>query len=140
MSENIFEVATRNKIRFTTSKGTLSVEDLWDLPLTSTKSVSLDSLAVDLQKQINATSEVTSFVQSSNTRVINQGLQLQFDLVKHVLDARVAQNAAASARAATAALRQKALAELERRKEAAYTTMSDDELISLAGGASVTPV
>jgi hypothetical protein len=34
---NIFEQATRAKIRFSTPVGMLSVEDLWDLPLTSTQ-------------------------------------------------------------------------------------------------------
>lgn len=29
--ENLFEMATRNKLRFPSTKGELSVEDLWDL-------------------------------------------------------------------------------------------------------------
>ena len=30
-TENLFEMATRNKLRFPSTKGELSVEDLWDL-------------------------------------------------------------------------------------------------------------
>ena len=30
-TENLFEMATRNKMRFSSTKGELSVEDLWDL-------------------------------------------------------------------------------------------------------------
>lgn len=30
-TENLFEMATRNKMRFQSTKGELSVEDLWDL-------------------------------------------------------------------------------------------------------------
>lgn len=30
-TENLFEIATRNKMRFQSTKGELSVEDLWDL-------------------------------------------------------------------------------------------------------------
>ena len=30
-TENLFEMATRNKLRFSSTKGELSVEDLWDL-------------------------------------------------------------------------------------------------------------
>lgn len=42
--ENIFEFATRNKVRFS-FKGLISVEDLWDLSLTN-----LDSIYKELNK------------------------------------------------------------------------------------------
>ena len=51
---NLFEVAARKKYRFDSQKGLLSVEELWDLPLQSTKSVSLDSIAIALNKEIKA--------------------------------------------------------------------------------------
>ena len=36
---NIFEQATRAKIRYHSPNGLIGVEDLWDLPLTSLNSV-----------------------------------------------------------------------------------------------------
>lgn len=51
---SIFQQASRSKLRFATQLGNLSTEDLWDLPLTSVKGVSLKSIATDLQKQITA--------------------------------------------------------------------------------------
>lgn len=83
---SIFEQAVRNKVRFATSKGSVSVEDLWDMPLTSKTKFNLDTLAQALHRQLQDTS-VESFVTKTNT--INKGLQLQFDLVKHVIEVKL---------------------------------------------------
>ena len=48
---NIFEVATREKYRFP-YRGSISVEDLWDLPLTG-----LDSIFKTLNKQVKQSQE-----------------------------------------------------------------------------------
>ena len=37
VANNLFERATLLKLRFTTEYGMISVEDLWDLPLTTTR-------------------------------------------------------------------------------------------------------
>ena len=52
---NIFEQASRNKLRFDTNiKGVISTEDLWDLPLTSdTGRVNLDDIAKALYALIS---------------------------------------------------------------------------------------
>ena len=57
---NLFEIASRNKLRVPTTKGDLTVEQLWDLPLKSANGLSLDSIAIALNKQLE--SSATSFV------------------------------------------------------------------------------
>ena len=48
MSE-IFMKATQKKLRFDSTQGLLTVEDLWDLPLTGTnKKANLDDIAIGL--------------------------------------------------------------------------------------------
>ena len=42
--EDLFAKATRDKVKFVTVKGEISIEDLWDLPLTSEKGFDLDSI------------------------------------------------------------------------------------------------
>lgn len=87
---NMFEHATRNKVRFPTTKGMISVEDLWDLPLfsRSANSVTLDQvarkLAVDLSDQEKLTSYVTT---NSNDKVVRE-LQQKLEIVKYVIDVR----------------------------------------------------
>lgn len=90
----MFEKASRQKLRFDSVKGQLTAEDLWDLPLTSsTGRASLDDVARALHRQLKNGDDV-SFVnkeQKSDTTV-----QLKFDIVKHVIDVRLAENEAAS--------------------------------------------
>jgi hypothetical protein len=84
---NIFEIASRQKLRFETAVGMISTEDLWSLPLTSNSKVSLDSLAVALNKELKGSEE--SFVTSTKK---DEVLKLKFDLVKHVIDVRMEEN------------------------------------------------
>lgn len=84
---NNFEIASRLKLRFETAVGMISVEDLWSLPLTSNSKVSLDSLAVALNKELKGSEE--SFVTSTKK---DEVLKLKFDIVKHVIDVRIEEN------------------------------------------------
>lgn len=91
---NVFEQATRRKIRFDSPKGLLSVEDLWDLPLTSQSGkANLDDIAKTAHRQLKESSTVVSFV--NPTAGTDEELQLRFDLVKYVIDVRVAERTAA---------------------------------------------
>lgn len=87
---NIFEQASREKLRFETAKGYITTEDLWSLPLTSrsTASVSLDDIAKSLNKQIKESSE-ESFVVKRST--VNELLTLRFEIVKHIIAELLAQ-------------------------------------------------
>lgn len=88
----MFEKASRLKLRFDTPKGALSVEDLWDLPLTSTKGANLDDLARNLDTDLKSGAGV-SFVQK--TTAVNDVLKLKFDIVLHVINVRIIENEAA---------------------------------------------
>jgi hypothetical protein len=93
MSDIMFEKANRMKLRFDTPKGQLSAEDLWDLPLTSpTGKANLDDIAKDLFRQLKDDGNV-SFVQPSVTT--DKTIQMKFDIVKYVIDVRVAERDAA---------------------------------------------
>lgn len=123
---NIFERASRLKLRFTVGNGTIVAEDLWDIPLTNQRSGwSLDSIAKSLHKELKEMDEV-SFVE-----IVRKGdtpTQLKFDIVKHIIDVRLAENAAAATKRATAERKQKLLEVLARKQDANLEASSEEEI------------
>lgn len=94
--ETIFEKATRNKLRFETTLGMLSTEQLWDLPINKEGSKKdLRTLAESLQSQLNEEpkSELDFFKTTTSKDPI---LQLKFDIVKHIVITKVAEAEAAT--------------------------------------------
>lgn len=85
--EKIFETATRLKVRYQTQNGILMVEDLWDLPLDSKVKASLNSIAIQLNRQIKDSGE-ESFIGKSK---VDPVLQLKFDIVKYVIDTKLSE-------------------------------------------------
>lgn len=122
---NLFEQATRAKLRFESNKGLLSAEDLWDLPLTSAKSVSLDGIARALHRQLRSGDDI-SFVNPGTTA--NVADQLRFDIVKHVIDTKMAENAAANDAANRKEKKQHLLGIIAQKEGEALTALSVDDL------------
>lgn len=88
----MFEKASRLALRFESNKGQLMVEDLWNLPLTSTTGkANLDDIARALHKQLKNDDDV-SFVDVAKKS--DATVQLKFDIVKHIIETRLAENAA----------------------------------------------
>lgn len=83
--EKMFEEALREKYRFNTTKGLLSVEQLYDLPLTG-NTTNLDDLAKQLHKAIKETEE-TSFVKKETRK--NTILKNKFDIVLHIINVKL---------------------------------------------------
>lgn len=78
----MFEKASKMKLRFDTTRGPVSVEDLWDIPLTRSTGPSLDDIAKDLNRQLKAAAEESFVVKSTKP---NQILQLKFDIVREII-------------------------------------------------------
>lgn len=79
----MYKKASQQKLRFITSVGTLSVEQLWDLPLKE-----LDSLAVGLEKSYKTSSD-KSFLVAKTSK--NKTIKLRFDIVLDILNTKVEQ-------------------------------------------------
>ena len=122
---NIFEQAARKKFRFDSSKGQLTVEQLWDLPLTG-NGVNLDDIARGLFRQVKETDSEVSFVKPAVKS--DASLQAKFDIVKHIIDVKVADRDAAEKAAATRAKNQKIMALIDQKQDEKLSSASIEEL------------
>ena len=121
-----FEQATRRKFRFNTSKGPITVEDLCDLPLTATNNrPNLDDLAKDLNEQLKSSARV-SFVRK--TPDVDESAQLAFDIVLHIIKTKLDEQEAARKAADAREQKQKIMALIEQKKDAALSASSLEEL------------
>lgn len=122
---NLFEIASRNKLRVPTTKGDLTVEQLWDLPLKSAKGLSLDSIAIALNKQLE--SKATSFVdevqapESSNTKVL-------FDIVLYIISVRKAEAKQAQEQAAKQSQLKFLKGLRDRKRLESFESLSEEEI------------
>jgi len=127
---NIFEQATKAKLRFSTTAGNISVEDLWDLPLTSARRLNLHHIALELQTAIDKqpTKALDFF---SAVAVSDPLLQLRFDIVKHIVITKVAENQAKSEQAAKDSQREQIKALIVEKKQEDLKSKSVEELEAL---------
>lgn len=119
---NIFEAATRAKLRFSTAVGWIGVEDLWDAPLAR-----LDRIAIDLHGALKT--ETISFVDDEVKG--DAKAQLAFDVVKWVIDVKKVERKAALDAKAKRDEKQKLLAALARAEDRQLEGKTADELRAL---------
>lgn len=128
---SMFEQAARLALRFNTPKGEATVEDLFNLPLQSnTGKANLDDIAKSLHRELRATNETQSFV--APTESANTTLQLKFDIVKYIIDVRVAENRAAADAAKRREAKQNLLSIIAKKEGEALESMPLDELKKMA--------
>lgn len=75
-----FKLASRLKLRFATTKGTLSTEQLWDLDLKE-----LDVMAVALEKEYQESGKKSFLVKRSSK---DKTTKLKFDIVLDILNTK----------------------------------------------------
>jgi hypothetical protein len=126
MNENIFAFATRNKIRFDSVKGQITVEQLWDVPLRSTDGFNLDAVAKAANKTLKDATE-ESFVATTRTAAHDR-LEVTLDVVKHVIEAKLADEAAAKKRADNKIEKEKLLKILAEKQDGKLSDLSEREL------------
>lgn len=121
-TENIFEMATRNKYRFP-YKGIISVEDLWDLNQTQ-----LDSIYKALNKEVKANQEDSLMFSQTQTDL---DLQAKIEIVRHIYTTKEQDAARRTAAAENAEKKRRILEILEQKQEDSLKNKSEDELLKM---------
>jgi hypothetical protein len=124
MSNNLFELASRKQLRFTSGKGDITTEDLWSLSLRS-----LDTMAVNLHGKIEKT-PTTSFLENpdrkANTELVED--QLRLEILKHVISVKQDENKAVLAQRDKVQERQTLEALLEKKRLNSLDDLSEEDL------------
>lgn len=121
---NLFEIATRAKYRFASTRGSLTVEDLWMLPL-KTGEVNLNAIALQLDKELQQVSK--SFV--DEVSVENQTLKNKFDIVLHIINVKKEEQKVKEEREANKSKLALLKAEQAKRQQDKLLSSSDEELL-----------
>jgi hypothetical protein len=123
---NIFEYATRNKLRFASIRGLLTTEQLWELPLQSKEGFDLDSVAKTANMALRAEGE-ESFV-STTPAPKKRELEIALEVVKHIIAFKLEQAEMVRLRKARADERERLLNILASKEEQALNELTPDEI------------
>ena len=116
----MYKKALRTKLRFSTTKGKLTTEDLFDLSL-----VDLNNLAIALDKKLSETPR-KSFI--SDIAPDTQEDELRFNIVKDILTLKLVERNAAQNAKAKAAEQAQLMEILHRKKNEALENLSVAEI------------
>lgn len=120
-----FKQASKLKLRFQTTVGLLSVEQLWDLSQTQL------SNAIKAVKKVLKTTDDDELSFLENTKVVDIENQLRFDILKDIYLSKKEEVEAAKNAAETKRHNQKILALIEEKQEGKLRDMSIEELRNL---------
>lgn len=128
-TESLFLYATRNKLRWPTARGELSVEHLWDAPLRPKPGdggFNLDAIAKATNRALKDLSE-ESFVETKRTPAHTQAAA-RFEIVKFIIETKLEDEKRAEKRAANQAEAARVLEILAQKKDEKLAGKSEAEL------------
>lgn len=127
MSTNIFEYAVRNKLRFASPRGALTVEDLWDVPLRSKDGFDLNALAKAANKAVKDSGE-ENFVDADVRSPEHTRREMTLEVLKHIINTKLADEDAAKKRAENKAEMEKLLTILAEKQDGKLSTLSEEQI------------
>lgn len=119
MEKNIFEIATKERLRFP-YKGMISTEDLWSLSV-----VELDSIFKTLNAEAKKAEEESLL--KTKTK-LNEELTIKIDIIKHIVNVKVEEAEKKATAKKRAEEKQMILSLLEKKNAEALANKSADEL------------
>lgn len=122
---NLFEKAVRNKFRFESAKGLLTVEQLFDLPL-KTGAVNLNELAININKKLKDSKE-ESFVDTVSKE--DQLLVDKLEILKTIISSKQEEAKAKADATKKQKEKQQLLEILERKRSQKLEDLSEEEIL-----------
>lgn len=127
---NIFEQGTKRHLRFPTTLGVLTIEDLWELPLLGGK-LCLDDIAINLDTLVTH-DRTKSFV--TENKAADPDITLSFEIVKRVIEIKKAASDKARKARETRETKQKIMAIIATKQDEELASKSIEELSALVDG------
>ncbi len=124
--QNIFEYAARNKLRFASIRGELSVEQLWDVPLRSRDGFDLNAIAKSASKALKDVAE-ENFVETAKTDAHTR-YETALEVVKLVIDTKLSEETVKKDRAAKKQEKERLLSILAEKQDGALSALSAEDL------------
>ena len=122
MDQNIFELASRMKIRFA-YRGMITVEDLWDLSVQE-----LDRIFQKLNKALKESKEESLLSPQAKE---DSELNVQVAIVRHIVEVKLAEAAIALAAVERKAKKEKILSILADKQDDSLRNMSSEDLTKM---------
>ena len=124
---NIFEYAARYQLRFGSTRGALTVEQLWAVPLRSNDDFNLDQIARGVSRGLETASE-KSFVETQVKNPAQERMAVTLDVLKHVIGVKLAEEEDAKQRADNKLEKAKLLSILAEKQDGKLSDLSEKEL------------
>lgn len=119
---NIFEKATRDKIRFN-FKGLCTVEDLWDMNLTA-----LDSMYIDLTSELDSTrgSSLLGKTNKKDTETI-----LKTEIIKYIVNVKLDEKEKRDNELKRKEEKQKIMSLIAEKRDESLRNKTEEELVAM---------
>lgn len=121
---NIFEYATRHKLRFQSTKGQLSAELLWDVPLRSNDGFDLNAVARAAHEAVEKVKE-QNFVDGATSNPAHTRLEICLDVVKKIISTKLADEQAAKRKSDNKVEKERLLAILAEKQDGKLSALSE---------------
>jgi hypothetical protein len=123
----VYKYAAQNRLRFESVRGDLTVEQLFELPLTSRTGFDLDTVARTVSTELKSLAS-ESFVNTEKTDPRQRPLEVALEIVKDVIKTKQEENDARLNKAKKAEERKKILDAIGAKKDQQLTQASLEEL------------
>lgn len=123
----MYKYIAQNKVRFPSNRGALTVEQLFDLPLTSPNGFDLNSVAKEINSHLKTAGE-ESFVEVATIDPERKRLEVSLEVIKDVIKTKQEEKAARQNLLEKAEKRRKILDIINAKKDEALSAASLEDL------------